>query len=156
MANKDFWEKQNKEIADPEAPELSDQYAFQQAYIKASIEDKINCKFFKELPIENEIDEEAIKHAKAMGLTEPEFLAGKMSNELVQKMNYMKSKHRTNLLLKKWSQDNYFYKQDKVCKIPEDFVDNIDRIHVDDLTTEQFIETYEIGHKPCIIHGIAD
>jgi hypothetical protein len=35
-----------------------------------------------------------------------------MTNELVQKMNFMKSKHRSSLLLKKWSQDNYFYKQD--------------------------------------------
>ena len=83
MANKDFWEKQNKEIADPEAPELSDQYAFQKAYIKASVEDKRNCRFFKELPIESVVDEDAIKQAKAMGLTEPEFLAGKMTNELV-------------------------------------------------------------------------
>ena len=112
MANKDFWEKQNKEIADPEAPELSDQYAFQKAYEKASVEDKRNCKFFKELPIETVVDEQAIKEAKAMGLTGSDFLGGKMTNELVQKMNFMKSKHRSSLLLKKWSQDNYFYKQD--------------------------------------------
>lgn len=46
-----------------------------------------------------------------MGLSEPEFLAGVMSNELKQKMSFMKSKHRTNLLLRKWSQDRYFFKQ---------------------------------------------
>jgi hypothetical protein len=90
-----------------------------------------------------------------MGLTEPDFLTGRMSNELVQKMSYMKSKHRTNMLLRKWSQDNYFHKQDKVCSIQEDFVDNIERIHVDDLTTEQFLQRYEAGHKPCIIMGVA-
>lgn len=59
--------------------------------------------FFKELPIENVVDEEAIAQAKQMGLTEPGFLTGVMSNELKQKMNFMKSKHRTNLLLRKWS-----------------------------------------------------
>ena len=46
-----------------------------------------------------------------MGLSEPGFLAGVMSNELKQKMSFMKSKHRTNLLLRKWSQDGYFFKQ---------------------------------------------
>lgn len=66
-------------------------------------------------------------------------------------MNYMKSKHRTSLVLRKWSQDGYFFKQNEVCKVPEDFIDNIERIHIDDLTTEQFIERYELGHKPCII-----
>lgn len=86
-----------------------------------------------------------------MGLTDPEFLAGRMSNEMIQKMSYMKSKHRTNLLLRKWCQDQYFLKQNDVCKVPDDFIDNIERIHVDDLTVEQFIERYEAGHKPVII-----
>lgn len=53
-------------------------------------------------------------------------------------MNFMKSKHRTNLLLRKWSQDGYFFKQQEVLKIGPDFIDNIERIHVDDLTVEQF------------------
>ena len=33
---------------------------------------------------------------------------GRMSNALIQKMNYMKSKHRSGLLLRKWSQDGYW------------------------------------------------
>lgn len=45
-----------------------------------------------------------------MGLTQPDLLAGRMSLDLCQKMSYMKSKHRTNLLLRKWSQDGYFFK----------------------------------------------
>lgn len=91
-----------------------------------------------------------------MGLTQPDLLSGRMSNELTQKMSFMKSKHRTNLLLRKWSQDGYFFKQNDVLKIGPDFVDNIERIHVNDLTVEQFIERYESGHKPVIIQGVAD
>ena len=98
-----------------------------------------------------------MKLAKEMGLTDPEFQTGKMSNELKQKMNYMKSKHRTNLLLRKWSADGYFFKKDVLAKndLPQ-IQDNIERIHVDDLTVEQFIEKYEIGHKPVIITGVTD
>ena len=33
-------------------------------------------------------------------------------------------------------------------------MDNIERIHVDDLTVEQFIERYEVGYKPVIIRGV--
>jgi len=63
------------------------------------------------LPIEDIVDEDAIAQAKQMGLTDPELLTGKMSNEVMQKMAYMKSKHRTSFLLRKWSQDGYFHKQ---------------------------------------------
>ena len=65
----------------------------------------------------------------------------------------MKSKHRTGFLLRKWSQDGYFHKQQELLKVhdPEKFVDTIERIHVNDMTVEQFIEKFEKGHKPCII-----
>jgi len=69
-------------------------------------------------------------------------------------MNFMKSKHRTNLLLRKWSNDGYFFKQNQVLKVGPEFIDNIERIHVNDLTVEQFIERYEAGHKPVIIQGV--
>jgi hypothetical protein len=90
-----------------------------------------------------------------MGLTAEVFLSGRMTNELVQKMNYMKSKHRTNILLSKWSQDGYFFKQKEVLKVGDDFNDTIERINVNDLTVDEFIETYEQGHKPVIIRGVA-
>lgn len=51
----------------------------------------------------------------------------------------MKAKHRSNLVLRKWSQDGYFFKQNQVCKVPDDFIDNIERIHVNDLTVDEFI-----------------
>ena len=89
-----------------------------------------------------------------MGLTDPDLLTGVMSNELKQKMCFMKTKHRSNLLLRKWSNDGYFFKQAEVLKIGPDFVDNIERIHVDELTVEQFIERYEVGYKPVIIRGV--
>lgn len=43
-----------------------------------------------------------------------------------------------------------------MLKVAPDFVDNIERIHVNDLTVAQFIERYEAGHKPVIIQGVAD
>lgn len=81
-----------------------------------------------------------------------------MSNEVKQKLNYMKSKHRSNLLLRKWSADGYYFKQNELLKVhdPERFVDTIERIHVNDLTVEQFIERYEVGYKPVIIQGVTD
>jgi len=39
---------------------------------------------------------------------------------------------------------------------PTRFVDTIERINVNDVTVEQFIEKYERGHKPCIITGVTD
>jgi hypothetical protein len=43
----------------------------------------VTRKFFRELPIETFVDEEAINEAKQMGLTHPDLLQGRMSNELV-------------------------------------------------------------------------
>lgn len=86
----------------------AEQKEMQQAYLKATAEEKRTQKFFKELPIENMIDHEAIAYARQSGLTDPVFKTGRMSNALVQKLNYMKSKHRSNLLLRKWSADGYW------------------------------------------------
>jgi hypothetical protein len=84
MSQKTYWEEQHKnQMADAEAPELSEQYACQQSYIKATPEEKRTCKFFKDFSIESVVDEDAIKAAKEMGLTAPEFLTGRMSNELI-------------------------------------------------------------------------
>lgn len=104
------------------------------------------------------IDHEAIAYARQAGLTDPVFKTGKMPNDVVQKMNYMKSKHRSNLLLRQWSADGYWQKQNELLKVhdPEVFTDTIERIGVNDLTVEEFIERYERGNRPCIITGVTD
>ena len=126
--------------------------------MKATPEEKRNGKFFKELPIENMIDHEAIAYARESGLTDPVFKTGRMSNTLVQKMNYMKSKHRSNMILRKWSQDGYWCRQNEVLKVedPAKFTDTIERVNVNDLTVEEFIERYEKASRPCIITGVTD
>ena len=75
--------------------------------LKASPEEKRNNIFFKEVPVESVVDQQAIEECKNFGLynLDPCFRTGKMSQELKQKMGYMKSKHRTDMLLRKWSQD---------------------------------------------------
>jgi histone arginine demethylase JMJD6 len=35
-------------------------------------------------------------------------------------------------------------------------VDNIERVNINEITVEQFIEKYEKGSRPCIITGVAD
>ena len=56
------------------------------------------------------VDLKAIEMTKEYGLTDPAFLSGRMSNETLQKINYMKTKHRSNFLLQKWSSDQYWTK----------------------------------------------
>ena len=58
----------------------SQQVDMQKAYYKASKEDQKTGKFFKELPLENMIDHEAITYARQAGLTDPIFKTGRMSN----------------------------------------------------------------------------
>ena len=104
------------------------------------------------------IDHEAIAYARNAGLTDPVFKTGRMSNALVQKMNYMKSKHRSNLLLRKWSADGYWCRQNELLKVhdPATFTDTIERVSANDLTVEEFIERYEKGNRPCIITGVTE
>mmetsp|Transcript_25482 Transcript_25482/g.34045 ORF Transcript_25482/g.34045 Transcript_25482/m.34045 type:complete len:217 (+) Transcript_25482:481-1131(+) len=104
------------------------------------------------------IDHEAITYARESGLTDPVFKTGRMSNGLVQKMNYMKSKHRSHLLLRKWSADGYWCRQNELLKVndPANFRDTIERVNVNDITVEEFIERYERGSKPCIITGVTE
>ena len=73
-------------------------------------------------------------------------------------MNYMKSKHRSNLILRQWSADGYWQKQNDLLKVhdPETFTDTIERISVNDLTVEEFIERYERGNRPVIITGVTE
>ena len=54
------------------------------------------------------IDHEAIAYARKAGLTDPVFKTGRMSNALIQKINYFKAKHRSDMILRKWSQDGYW------------------------------------------------
>jgi hypothetical protein len=71
----------------------------------------------------------------------------------------MKSKHRSELLLRKWAQDGYWCRQDEALnafKSDPNYTDTIERVHVNDLTVEEFIEKYERGSKPVIIQGVTD
>lgn len=77
------------------------------AYGDASPEERKTRKFFRDLPLENMIDHEAIAYAREAGLTDPVFLSGRMSTELVQKINFIKCKHRP-ILLRKWISDGYW------------------------------------------------
>ena len=111
----------------------------QQAYLKATPEQKKLGTFFREIPIENVMDHQAIEECKKQGLydLDPCFRTGKMSHELKQKMAYMKSKHRSEMLLRKWAQDGYWCRQNDILKIKDDsFKDTIERIHVNDITVE--------------------
>ena len=56
----------------------------QQAYLKATPEQKKLDRFFRDLPIENVVDHAAIEEAKKLGLydTDPCFQTGRMSNEV--------------------------------------------------------------------------
>ena len=121
---------------------MSQQHEYQKAYLNATTEEKRAAKFFKELPIENMIDHEAIAYARQAGLVDPIFKTGKMSSQLIQKMNYMKSKHRSNLLLRKWSQDGYWCRQNELLKVndPEKIKDTIERVNINNLTIEKFVE----------------
>ena len=73
-------------------------------------------------------------------------------------MNYIKSMHQSSLLLRNWSKDGYWCRQNEVLKVndPDSFRDTIERINVNDLTVEEFIERYEKGSRPCIITGAAE
>jgi len=46
----------------------------------------------------------------------------------------MKSKHRSNLLLKDWSRDEYWRRQDEV--LHDKVADTIDRVSINDITAE--------------------
>lgn len=39
---------------------------------------------------------------------------------------------------------------------PDTFTDTIERININDLTVEEFIERYEKGNRPCIITGVTE
>jgi len=54
------------------------------------------------------------------------------------------------MLLPEWSKDDYWRKQDEVLRA-DTFEDTIERIHIDKITTEDFIEKFERGSKPVII-----
>ena len=73
-------------------------------------------------------------------------------------MNYMKSKHRSSLLLRRWSEDGYWQKQNDVLKVhdPATFTDTIERVNVNDLTVEEFYDRYERGNRPVIITGVTE
>jgi histone arginine demethylase JMJD6 len=58
--------------------------------------------------------------------------------------------------MKEWVEDNYYKRQDKALSLPEGFKDEIERVHVNDITVEEFVEKFERPSRPVIIQGIAD
>lgn len=83
-------------------------------------------------------------------------LGGRISGPTLQKINFCKAKHRTEFLMREWVEDNYYKKQDKALSLPEGFKDEIERVHANDITVEDFIEKYERPSRPVIIEGIAE
>ena len=65
-------------------------------------------------------------------------------------MDYNKAKHRTEILLPEWSKDSYYKKQNQVLRA-DTFKDTIERVHIDNITVEDFINKYERGSRPVII-----
>ncbi len=70
----------------------------------------------------------------------------------------MKSKHRSHMLLRKWSEDGYWNRQNDVLKVsdPETFTDTIERVNINDISVEDFLEKYEKGSRPVILTGVSD
>lgn len=68
-------------------------------------------------------------------------------------MSYYKAKHRTGMLLKDWSRDKYWQRQAEVL---QECHDNIQRVHIDKITPDEFIEKFERGSRPVLIEGAAD
>lgn len=82
-----------------------------------------------------------------------------MSAETEAKINEVKQKHRSSLKLEDWQKDRYYEKQGYVCDRvlngqDPTFQDTIERVHVDQITPEEFIEKYERGSRPVIIQGV--
>jgi hypothetical protein len=65
------------------------------------------------------------------------------------------------LTLDGWFKDNYYLRQNEVCdkvlkgQDPE-FRDTLERIHVDDIDINTFMDKYERGSRPVIIRGVVD
>ena len=98
------------------------------------------------------MDHETIQLAKEWGLGS-DFQTGKLSNRVKQQMDYYKAKHRTGMLLKDWSRDNYWQRQSEVL---QECHDNIQRVHIDQLSNQDFIANFEKASRPLIITGAAD
>lgn len=49
-----------------------------------------------------------------------------------------------------------YWRRNKEVLSEKGFTDTIERIHVDSLTTEEFIERYEKGSRPVILTGVSD
>jgi len=59
------------------------------------------------------------------------------------------------MLLPEWCKDGYYEKQNEVLRA-DTFKDTIERIHIDKISTADFIEKFERGSKPVIIEGVAE
>jgi hypothetical protein len=92
------------------------------------------------------------QHAKRLCLTSERFRYNCMSENAESEINYTKRKDRTYLKRAEWNKDGYCHTD--ATKQLFDCPDQIDRIHVDQLTTEDFIDKYERPAKPVILKGV--
>ena len=67
----------------------------------------------------------------------------------------MKAKIQSKWLTKTWSKDKLYQRNEELLH-SYNFTDNIERIHIDDITVEEFYERYEKAGKPVIIKGACD
>ncbi|KAL9695607.1 hypothetical protein quinque_014892 [Culex quinquefasciatus] len=75
----------------------------------------------------------------------------KLSHRTRKRVREVKRKARPELADKvAWMQLEYYRKFDKF----REFEDNVERIHVDEVSPEQFIERYESIYKPVVIEGV--
>ena len=86
-------------------------------------------------------------------ISDARYLEGKMTSETQQEVSYMKHKQNSMKLLPTWRQNSHY---ESGTSLPPDFTENIDRVHIDDITPSEFYERYEKGSKPVILLGITD
>ena len=95
------------------------QKSYIKAYETADDQERQEEQLFPPLEVEQIVDHETIKLAKEWGL-DSNFQTGKLSNRVKQQMDYCKAKHRTGMLLKDWSRDKYWQRQNEVLQECDD------------------------------------
>jgi len=91
-------------------------------------------------------------HANEEELLSKEF-GGRTADIIVS----AKRRHRTDLSSKSWSKYNHYLKWDDLkSQLKKDCVGNIERIHANQFSIQEFHEMYERPLKPVLIQGLAD
>mmetsp|Transcript_4910 Transcript_4910/g.7432 ORF Transcript_4910/g.7432 Transcript_4910/m.7432 type:complete len:416 (-) Transcript_4910:1156-2403(-) len=72
-------------------------------------------------------------------------------------MRKAKREHRTDLSSRSWDKYGYYKCWDELkVKLTRNVKDNVDRLHGDSISMEEFHEKYEKKLVPCLIDGLAD